>query len=172
MREIPGYPGYYATKDGEIISVRGGACRTLAKQNHRGYYHVFVKHGIGRKTKVKMPVHQLVLMAYIGPKPFTEAVTRHLNGNCFDNHVNNLKWGTVKENVQDSLRHGTAACLRYGELHSCSKLREDDVLAIRAAVLSGAKQIDIAKQYGITQRHVSDIKLGRTWRYLWGTQGV
>lgn len=172
MREIPGYPGYYVTEDGDVFSMRSVECRPLVKQLHKGYYHVFVKHGFGRKTKVKMPVHQLVLMAYVGPKPFAEAVTRHLNGNCLDNHISNLMWGTVKENVQDSLKHKTAACIRLGELHPCSKLKKEDVLAIRTAVFNGTRQIDIAKQYAISSKHVSDIKLGRTWKHLWGTQGA
>lgn len=108
MKEIPGFPGYYATINGEIISMRCDSPRVIAKQIHKGYYHVFVKRGMGRRTKVKMPVHQLVLMAHEGLKPDPLSQCRHLNGNCLDNKFNNLKWGTAKENAQDSIRHGTA----------------------------------------------------------------
>lgn len=171
MREIPGYLGYYATEDGNIISFRSGYPRELTKQIHKNYYHVFVRKGFGRKTQVKMPVHQLVLMAYKGVKPDPIMLTRHLNGNCLDNCPDNLEWGTVKENVQDSIRHGTAACLRLGEQHPCSKLREQDIRDIKAALAKGINQYIIAKQYNISQRHVSDIKLEKTWKHL-ATQGV
>lgn len=166
MKEIPQFPGYYATTDGEIISMRSGIPRQLVKQIHKGYYHVFVRRGLGRKTQVKIPVHQLVLTAYKGNKPGDGYVSRHLDGDCFNNRPYNLEWGTVSENVQDSIRHGTAACLKCGDEHPAAKLKENDVLQIIDLLNQGLKQSFIAGMYGISQRHVSDIKLGKTWKQI------
>jgi hypothetical protein len=172
MKKIPGYEGYYATEDGQIISVRTGIERALSQKIHKGYLHVFIRKGIGRHTKVKIPVHQLVLMAFKGEKASPELVCRHLNGNPLINIPSNLEWGTSKENAMDSIRHGTAVCLRHGEENNASKLTKQQVIDIEHAIKSGALETTIAKQYGISQRHVSDIKLHRTWKFLWGTPGA
>jgi len=52
-------------------------------------------------------VHRLVLEAFAGPRPFPDAVARHLNGNHLDNRAMNLAWGTQQENIADKFRHGT-----------------------------------------------------------------
>jgi hypothetical protein len=162
MREIPGYPGYYATEEGEIISTRVTPHRILAKQIHKDYLHVFLRSGTGRCTTHKVPVHRLILMAYEGDKPSLESQCRHLNGNRFDNRPSNLTWGTQLENLQDSIKHGTAICLRRGEAHPRAVLSDDDVKEIESLLSQGIKQSIIAEKYSISQRHVSSIKLKQT----------
>lgn len=54
-------------------------------------------------------VHQLVLYAFIGAKPSKYCICRHLNGVPTDNRVENLAWGTYKENAQDTLFHKNQA---------------------------------------------------------------
>lgn len=44
-------------------------------------------------------VHRLVAEAFLGPQPFDGAVVMHLNEVGTDNRVENLKWGTQKENL-------------------------------------------------------------------------
>jgi hypothetical protein len=166
MKEIPGYRGYFASEDGKIISTRSGQQRVLKQRIHKSYLHVQISKDTKRSVKVKMPVHQLVLMAYVGNKP-EGFVCRHLNGNPLDNRVENLKWGTALENIQDSIRHGTAACLRFGEKSLAAKLKTVDVLEIERRARSGEPQKKVASDYQINQKHVSDIKLHRTWKHLW-----
>lgn len=38
-------------------------------------------------------------------------------GDRLDNKLSNLCWGTRSENVKDSIKHGTASCIRKGENH-------------------------------------------------------
>jgi hypothetical protein len=166
MKNIPGYDGYYATDEGQIISTRSGQARILSQRIHKGYLHVQIRKGIGRSTKIKTPVHQLILLAFKGNKLSPELMCRHLNGKATDNRPDNLEWGTAKENQLDAISHGTAVCLRLGERHPASKLLEQDVYNIINLLNQGYRQVDIATIYGITQRHVSDIKLGRTWKHL------
>ncbi len=56
--------------------------------------------------KVDRLVHQLVLETFVGPCP-KNMETRHLDGNPANNRLENLKWGTLLENVADAVRHGT-----------------------------------------------------------------
>ena len=139
----------------------------MSQRIHHGYYHVYVKTGKGIATRRSQPVHKLILMAYYGARTEKQQC-RHLNGNALDNRISNIVWGTAKENVQDSKRHGTAACLRAGEESNSSKLKTKDVLNIAEQIEAGRPLKKIANDYHITRRHVCDIKLKRTWAHLWG----
>lgn len=167
MKKIPGFPGYYATKKGEIYTKRINPPKKLSKRVHRGYYHVNVKRGIGRESRTSIKVHRLILWAYVGPKPKENYECRHLNGDPLDNRLCNLKWGTHKENMQDQIKHGTLAGYKKGKRHNASKLTKKEVLEIKEKAESGMVQKEIAKEYGIHPKHVSDIKLEKTWKHLW-----
>lgn len=68
-----------------------------------GYDMVSLRDG-GRDRYVS--VHTIVLEAFVGPRPEGK-LCRHLNGDPTDNRLENLRWGTQKENAQDSILHGT-----------------------------------------------------------------
>ena len=60
-----------------------------------------VSFSTNNKTKTYYK-HRLVLHAFVGECPFgCEAL--HINGNKLDNRLENLRWGTRKENVADSV---------------------------------------------------------------------
>ena len=154
--DVLGYSGYTVDDSGNIYSFRSGSCRMLAQRNHKGYLHVSIKDN-GSPTKMhKEPVHKLVLSSFRGARP-EGMVCRHLNGNAHDNRLSNLCWGTPKENLADDIRHGTAACLRTGENAIAAKLSNDEVATIRKRYLEGETQTALANEFGVTQRHVSDI---------------
>jgi hypothetical protein len=70
----------------------------------------------------------MVAEAFIGPRPFPEAQICHWDGNRTNNHYSNLRWGTAKDNKNDSKRHGTLA---RGERQGLSKLTANEVLEMR-----------------------------------------
>ena len=158
LKDIPGYPGYQASDDGFIYSLRSGKARQLSMRLHNGYWHVNVNTGFSRATKVKKQVHQLVLFAFAGVKPSDMHVTRHLDGNPLNNNRSNLAWGTPIENAADSLNHGTAVCLRRGQGASATKLAPATIMSIERDAKSGMKLVDVAKRYGITHTHVRRIR--------------
>ena len=102
-------------------------------------------------------VHQLVLEAFVGPRPeYCEA--RHLDGDPSNNKLDNLAWGTKAENQADKLKHGT---ILRGTANPAHKLKEIDVLAIRA---SNKRQVDLAKIYGVSQAVISAVRLRKIWK--------
>ena len=119
--DIPGLSGYRVTPNGSVFSLRSGAPRELKVQWHKGYAHVYVRYGLGRSTQKKTPVHHLVLLAFIGPRPSPTHEGRHLDGDVTRNCLDNLAWGTSRENTADAIRHGTATCLRRGPAHPAWK---------------------------------------------------
>ena len=107
-----------------------------------------------------MPVHRLVMLVKIGPKP-EGAETRHLCGNHWCINPAHLCYGSTRENAQDSLRHGTA----HWQHLSAGQVRD-----IRARYRKGVNQWDvgnrheIAAEYGIHPDHVPMLVRGVTWK--------
>lgn len=161
--EIPGHPGYYVDREGNVASDwkrvglgRGNGTRTertdtihlLRPSVNQSGYH-FLNLGRGN-TRV---VHRLVLQTFVGPCP-TGMGARHLNGNPSDNRLENLAWGSPKENQSDQYRHGTRAA---GNRHPQSKLTAMQVRASRDLAAAGWRQQDIAALFGIKQPTVSSL---------------
>lgn len=73
---------------------------------------------------------------------------------------------TNAENTADKMakgRYGTGQGAPPGEGHGRSKLRNEDVLAIRA---SSEKIADIAARYGVSYSHVWRLRHGYNWVHL------
>lgn len=108
-------------------------------------------------------VHRLVAEAFI-PNPERKPVVRHLDGSPSNTRVGNLAWGTHKENVHDSISHGTQV---RGSRQHLSKLTEMDVRSIKIEFMGGAASITaLAVKHGISETSMGDILSGRTWRHV------
>lgn len=109
-RPIPGHPEYEVSNQGRVKSWRkynGGPAPRIRKPVASGRMgHLYVQLATAPCESVRRPVHQLVLEAFVGPRP-DGMVTRHLDGNPTNNHLDNLAYGTPRENTADMFRHGT-----------------------------------------------------------------
>lgn len=161
LKAIPGFDGYLVSADGDVFSLREGYRRELTQRMHRGYRHVTVRCGVGRDAKVKVPTHRLVLLAWIGERPSRHSVGRHLDGNPLNNSAVNLAWGSRSDNATDSLRHGTAACLRKGERHPSAKLSYAATVDIRSRLAAGERAARLADEFSVSDYHIRDIGCGR-----------
>lgn len=115
-------PGYKATEDGRIFSTnsnwRGYGERELHQTpNSDGYPSVRLM--IDGKRK-RMAVHTLVAYEFLGTRISTQEELRHLNGTKTDNRVENLAWGSRKENAEDRESHGRTS---RGTAHSQAILK-------------------------------------------------
>ena len=115
-----------------------------------GHVSVVLEHGGQGK-----PVHQLVMLAFVGPAPEGMEV-RHLNGNPTDNRLINLKYGTRRENILDYIYQGK----RW------RRLNIEDVIYIRFALFCGIKGSHIAKELGVSESVISAVKTRRTFGWV------
>ena len=103
---IPGYEGLYeVSTHGRVQSLpRNTTKGKILKQSlSSGYLTVSLsKQGVETDFKV----HQLVALAFLGPRPVGMQV-RHLDGIKVNLYVGNLRYGTVSENQHDRVKHGS-----------------------------------------------------------------
>lgn len=103
-KPVPGYEGHYEVSDeGQVRSLRRRVPIILAASvGKRGYRVADLRVGGVRRARY---VHQLVLEAFVGPRP-GGMITRHLDDNPLNNRLENLRYGTVIENGRDAVRNG------------------------------------------------------------------
>jgi hypothetical protein len=107
-------------------------------------------------------VHQLVLEAFIGPRPPGHE-SAHLNGIKADNRSDNLVWATAAVNTAHKVLHGT---IPRGSAQYHAKLTEADVSRLREAALFGANRYVLSAIYGLSRGSIDDAISGRTWRHV------
>lgn len=151
----PRYPHYKVSNLGRVKSVRIlDGCITKY-----GY------HRVNLYNKNNVFIHVLVCTAFHGPKPSSKHEVCHRDGNKLNNKASNLRWGTRKENIEDSVRLGTLA---LGSRHGMSKLTEDQVRKIR--ILSKDKSPNtykgVAAQFNISITAVRYIVTKQRWAWL------
>jgi hypothetical protein len=114
-------------------------------------------------TKI-VSAHRFILECWDSVQP-RKIVVRHLDGNPLNNNLKNLKYGTVKENVDDAFKHnGNYA---EGTRNGRSKLTEDDVREIRNRYDSGERLSKISVDYPhITTVSVKNAAKRITWIHV------
>jgi len=109
-RQDPWFTGYEVSDLGNVRNARTGRL-LVGSRNREGRRHVILGHD-GRQFTRK--VARLVLMAFVGP-PEPGWHARHLNGECSDDRLENLAWGTAKQNGTDRAYHNVCRSLHlYG----------------------------------------------------------
>ena len=74
-----------------------------------------------------------------------------------------LREGDYIENTKDRVERERTV---RGEKQHSAKLTESDVLEIKNLISRGLLQKEIAQKFGVGLMAISNIKLGKTWRYL------
>src|SRR5512139_1540463 len=158
-KSIPEYPGYEVSDHGRVRSyycrALGGFCQTpqriLRPGVNRGYEYVKVASG----KRKRIPVSHLVLVAFIGPRP-PNAEACHADGNRANNRLENLRWGTHRDNLNDvHLKHRGIS-------------REELVRELRNRAANGESRKSLAEQFGLSVAYVNGIVSGNLYAELPG----
>lgn len=164
---VAGYEGSYEVSDqGRVRSLDrrllGKDGRTefhagkvlIASRTARGYCEVSLRAENSRKHRT---IHSLVAETFLGPRPAGNDVM-HINGDRTDNRLQNLRYGTRKENLNQTYE--------YGGRQGPGKLTKDEVSEIRQRLEKGEKPTDLAKEYGVHSAAIYHIRNGTTFKWL------
>lgn len=147
------YPNYVISSDGTVYNVvRETFIKPINQENR--YAKMILS---GNSKRLQIYIHQLVLLVFKGPRP-DGLEASHINGDSFDNRLENLEYVTHAENCAMRYLHGT-------DKQGGAKLDYDKANEILVLGLAGMKRNDIAQQYGVNLRTVQTILAKRTY---WG----
>jgi DNA polymerase I-like protein with 3'-5' exonuclease and polymerase domains len=160
FREIPGLPGYLASSDGDIFSIKTTSGyldynnphelhKTL---NNQGRYMVSI-------NKKPTQVSRLVYMAFNNTSEIPmNLVVDHVDGNKTNNRPGNLQLITQQANIKKRIHQSIS--LNFHK--PSSKLDLYEVGKIKYDLLS-LPQAEVMRKYSITRNRVSNIALGKSW---------
>jgi hypothetical protein len=155
---VLGFLDYVVTITGEVWSrkpLRPGYPPTwhrLKPTPDTGGHPKVLLYRDGKRPNVR--VDKLVAIAFLGPRPFSGAKLRHLDGDPANCDVHNLAWSTKKPTKAGPGVHGPGP---RDYRHDPVKLDTFDVWGIRFLARDGRQQNDIAATFGVTVEMVHRI---------------
>ena len=156
----PPFEAYAVDEEGNVWSSRQHKVWRKLKPWPDRYGHLNLELRCPSNRK-RIQVHRLILEVFTEPCP-KGMECRHLNGNPKDNRLENLRWGTSKENGQDTVMHGRSA---RGSRNPSAKLTEDNVKQIRA-LLNTHTHVELGQCFNVHPGTISDIKRNKKWAWL------
>jgi len=164
IAKLIGYESIYS------VSVNGIITRNVIKyKNHdktvaqftlnNGYKAITVR---DKGNKKNLTVHYCVLASFTYDGHKDNLVVMHKDGNKLNNNLENLQWGTVRDNHLDKKNHGT---FQTGELHGSHKLTNEEVLFCRDKSNSHLTYAELGRKFNVTGECIS-YAVNKGWRSL------
>ena len=162
--EISYAPGYFVSELGIVYgpgSIGRRSYHELHSYSNDIYNHQVVDLYIDGKRHHRY-VAVLVAEAFI-PNPNDYPEVCHKDGNPYNNHVSNLKWGTHRDNMRDAIRHGTFHYFTPEEDEMALRVLRTPVKAINIRTLEERifiSQAEAARQLGVHQSNIRHVLSG------------
>ena len=151
FKQIHNYPDYDISNLGNVRSRRFSKPRILKTRAHLGGYYL-VRLYDANGDWVDRTIHSLVAEAFLGELPDGMYVL-HVDGDCTNNSLENLRYGTPLENQRDRIAHGT-----YG-----MKLNVRKVRIIRGLHKCGFTYKRLSEIFTVSTTAISRVCRRQTW---------
>lgn len=164
-RKIPSFENYEVSDFGEVRNNKGMPIKALLNgRPGNQYLKVYLQSpdlslGGWKARRRTLSIHRLVLLAFYG-LPERGQIGCHKNDVKTDNRLENLYWGTHKDNARDSMRLGTfhMPSPGYGENHHSVKYSDAVIAEVRSKYTGKrGEQTAMAKIYNMPQQYLSAI---------------
>lgn len=107
----------------------------------------------------RFAVHCLVMRAFVGAPPTGKEVC-HNDGDCTNNHLDNLRYDTHKANLDDKRIHGTwQSGIRVGT----AKLDFEKAKLIRKMHFYGISARQLGRDFGVSKSQIQAVVQGLRW---------
>lgn len=143
-KPIKDFPYYVIGRDGSVWSNYGFHWTKLALRLKRGY-NVILLHNNNQLEYIR--VHRLLAEAFI-PNPDNLPCVLHYNDIRSDNRIENLRWGTQKENSADAIRNGKLKSIPQQIRNEIRQVKKDN------PKVSGYA---LSKHFGVSRKAVYKI---------------
>lgn len=153
---VPGYENKYsATQEGKVWSFMRSEPHQMTGA---GKYEFVYFYNSDSSKRVRMQIHRAVLMAFKGV-PAEGYQGMHLDGNIKNNRLDNLAWGSSKENQSHRMIHGTRS---VGSSHGKAKIDESTAQLIWNECLIKPRS-QVAAELNVSKDIIQHICSGHTW---------
>ncbi len=159
---IENFPNYRIDSTGNIWSIRTKRCKLMNPYTFKFGYKMVCLHRDGKFFNFL--VHRLVAKSFI-PNPENKPFVCHKNDNPSDNRVNNLFWGTQKDNMDDMISKGRKVIVK-GVDAPTAKLTDERIIFIRGYPTYWGAQKELATMFNVSASTISEILAGNKWKHL------
>lgn len=176
-RPILGFEGWYeASDEGRVRAIQrpargGGRCfnepypLVLTPLVYRKGY---LKYRLGTCNGIREPcrlfVHRIVYEAFHGAIP-SGLTVNHIDANKTNNRLSNLETATSLEQVHHARKLGLLRW-RSAKGNVKARLKNEDVVNIRAAYAAGVSPTKLARRYRVVKGTIGHIVARRSWKHL------
>lgn len=180
FKEIPNWPGYLASSEGKIFSVKIPGAQGMLdynnphemvprvqKSGNRLHSRVGLRNGTG--IKKMLPVSRLVWSAFNNASIPDGYVIDHIDCNPLNNIPENLQCITYSENTKRAYKN-TRTAFTNGAINGKTVLDTQTVGQILLDHREGLTQGQIVEKYGISQAQVRMVINGESWKYIYLTK--
>lgn len=180
FKEIPNWPGYLASSEGKIFSVKIPGAQGMLdynnphemvprvqKSGNRLHSRVGLRNGTG--IKKMLPVSRLVWSAFNNASIPDGYVIDHIDCNPLNNIPENLQCITYSENTKRAYKN-TRTAFTNGAINGKTVLDTQIVGQILLDHREGLTQGQIVEKYGISQAQVRRVINGESWKYIYLTK--
>lgn len=169
FRPIPGWTGYRISNWARLQSCKSPngigplreEWRDLGTCVINGYVFVSLFDSVRKRRRWKKTC-VLVLETFVGPRPHGQCC-RHLDDDRMNNRLDNLAWGTRRENAEDSRRNGR---ILAGERHPNAVLNDSIVRLILRLRRDGMGTTEIANHLCLNESTIGNITAKGYWSHV------
>lgn len=156
LKDIQGYQGRYAISSfGRVYSYVSHKWLKPTKNFHGGSIRYYVN--LGRGTNNRFYIHRLVAETFI-PNPENKNEVDHIDTDPSNNHVENLRWTTRQENMNNALTREKTKTNKGGFVEIINLETGEIFLGYEAA----AKAAGVCKE--TIRKHVNNKVLHPKWQ--------
>ena len=161
-KAVVGYEGWYEVSDhGRVKRIKAAFGTTPGKilkwiVGAQGYCVVQLSR---ESHEVLRTVHQLVMAAFVGPRPEGKEIN-HKDANKMNPRLDNLEYVTSHENHLHASRNGL---MSRGEMRHNAVLTEESV---RDILKSNERTVDICRRLGVSRSAINGVRRGLNWKHV------
>lgn len=181
FKEIPGWPGYLASSEGKVYSIKipGGrgmldynnpheVIGRVCKRGNRVIHRVGLRDGSHKKYMLS--VSRLVWMAFNNVPHIPDGyIIDHIDCNTLNNIPENLQCITYSENTKRAYKN-TRTAFTNGAINGRTVLTTQKVGSILRDYAKGLTKSQIYRKYSISQAQARRIINRQAWKYLYLTK--
>lgn len=158
------FPDYRISNTGKVISFKGNVPKEIAVSSNYNNGYITIHLSDKNKKQHTFLKHRFIAKLFLSNVDNKPDIN-HIDGDKWNNSVDNLQWVTKSENTQHAVDTGLLKV--RGENHHGSKLTVNDIRYIKKShIPRKVTAKDLAKKFSVKPETIRAILYGYTWKHI------